>query len=129
MKIEHIAIWTSDLNKLKLFYVKYFNGKAGNIYHNPKKNFHSYFIQFGGECRLELMHRPDIPKSLNDIRKEFGGLIHFAISVGGRDNVDKLTERLRADGYTIVGEPRVTGDGYYESVIFDPEGNRVEITE
>ena len=55
-------------------------------------------------------------------------MAHFAIAVGNREAVHVLTERLRADGYTILGEPRMTGDGCYESVVADPEGNRVEIT-
>ncbi len=57
------------------------------------------------------------------------GLAHFAISVGSKENVDTLTETLRKDGYTVLGEPRTTGDGCYESAVADPEGNRVEITE
>lgn len=40
-----------------------------------------------------------------------------------------MTERFRADKIQINGEPRTTGDGYYESVILDVEGNQVEITE
>lgn len=52
----------------------------------------------------------------------------MAISVGSKEDVDELTEQLREDGYTIFGEPRITGDGYYESVVLDPEGNHVEIT-
>jgi lactoylglutathione lyase len=32
------------------------------------------------------------------------------------------------DGIQVIGEPRTTGDGYYESVVLDPEGNRVEVT-
>jgi len=67
--------------------------------------------------------------SENDIYRQFTGLIHFAISTGSKQTVDHLTEQLRADGYEIVGEPRTTGDGYYESVVLDPEGNRIEITE
>ena len=56
------------------------------------------------------------------------GLTHFAISVGSKETVDELTERFRGDGYKIDGEPRTTGDGYYESVVLDPEGNQIEIT-
>jgi lactoylglutathione lyase len=74
------------------------------------------------------MQMPGISASANDMYKQFLGLIHFAISVGSKESVDTLTERLRADGYEIVGEPRTTGDGYYESVVLDPEGNRIEIT-
>ena len=54
---------------------------------------------------------------------------HLAISLGSKEKVDTLTERLRKNGVRIIGEPRTTGDGYYESVIADPEGNLIELTE
>jgi len=128
MQIEHLAIWVEDLEKMKHFYGQYFNGQAGERYHNPKKNFYSYFISFDKGCRLELMHKADIPKNQNDVLKQYIGIIHFAVSVGSEQKVNDLTETLRTDGYFIVGEPRWTGDGYYESVVLDPENNRIEIT-
>ena len=128
MKIDHIAIWARDLETLKSFYIKYFQATAGEKYTNSKKNFESYFLSFDAGCRLELMQMPGIPSSTNDIYKQFSGLIHFAIGVGSKEKVDMLTNTLRNDGYEITGEPRTTGDGYYESVVFDPEGNRIEIT-
>lgn len=33
---------------------------------------------------------------------------------------------MRTEGYVIAGEPRISGDGYFESVILDPDGNRIE---
>jgi lactoylglutathione lyase len=128
MKIEHLAIWCHDLETLKHFYEKYFNAIAGTKYTNTHKNFHSYFLQFSEGCRLELMQMPGIPANENDFYKQYTGLIHFAISVGSKEKVDSLTHLLRSDGYEVVGEPRTTGDGYYESVVLDPEGNRIEIT-
>ena len=128
MKIEHIAIWVKDLEKMKAFYEIYFGGKANEKYRNEKKGFESYFISFDSGARLELMQMPQIPDSTNDIYEQFIGLIHFAISVDSVENVNILTEKLRNDAYEIVGEPRWTGDGYYESVTFDPEHNRIEIT-
>ena len=128
MKIDHLAVWTRDLEKLRDFYEKYFEAKAGKKYFNPKKNFQSYFLSFSSGCRLELMQMPDIPENTNDVYKQFSGFIHFAVSVGSKEKVDDLTEQLRKDGYEVIGEPRTTGDGYYESVILDPEGNRIEIT-
>jgi len=128
MKIEHIAIWVSNLEQMRTFYERYFAATVGNLYHNPTKQFHSYFLSFESGCRLELMHRPIIPDNLNEVHLQYKGIIHFAISVGSKEKVDALTEKLRADGYSIVGEPRTTGDGYYESVILDPEQNRIEIT-
>lgn len=129
MRIEHLAIWTQNLDKVKDFYIKYFKMECGEKYRNSKNNFSSYFLSFDGASpRIELMHRPDISTFLGDHSASLG-LTHFAISVGDRDEVNKLTEQLRADGYNILSEPRETGDGYYESVVADCEGNRVEITE
>ncbi len=128
MKIEHIAIWVKDLEQMKAFYEKYFGGKSNEIYRNEKKGFESYFISFDSGARLELMQMPQIPDSKNDVYEQFMGLIHFAISVGSKELVDDLTKLLEKDGLEIIGQPRWTGDGYYESVVLDPEQNRIEIT-
>ncbi|WP_338871456.1 VOC family protein [Spirosoma sp. SC4-14] len=129
MKIDHIALWVRDLEQLRQFYETYFNAVANAKYINDKTGFSSYFLTFpDGGSRLELMQMTGIPDSQNDPFAQFSGLIHFAISVGSETTVDHLTQQLRADGYTIVGEPRRTGDGYYESVVLDPELNRIEIT-
>ena len=126
MKIEHLAIWASDLEAMRGFYETYFKASSGELYINPKKNFSSYFLSFEEGARLELMQRPEISTTLSE--SEYLGLIHFAVSVGSERKVDELTERLRSDGFNVAGEPRTTGDGYYESVVLDPEGNRIEIT-
>lgn len=128
MKIEHLAIWVQDLEEMKRFYETYFAAKAGDKYRNNTKNFESYFLSFDSGCRLELMQMPSIPTNSLDPVRQYTGIIHFAMSVGSKDTVDQLTERLRTDGFKVVGEPRWTGDGYYESVVFDPEQNRIEIT-
>ncbi|MEL6562014.1 MAG: VOC family protein [Bacteroidota bacterium] len=128
LKIEHLALWVRDLEKSRSFYEKYFEMTSGEKYFNPKKNFSSYFLTFKGHStRLELMHRPDITEALSNKALSFG-LTHFAISVGSKDQVDRLTSKLAHDGFTIMGRPRTTGDGYYESVALDPDGNHVEIT-
>ncbi len=128
MKIEHLAIWVEDLELMKAFYVNYFELECGSKYTNTQKQFTSYFLSFkGGGARIELMQKPGIGKIDGDRSSQFG-FTHFAISVGSKEKVDTLTEVLRKDGYTVKGEPRTTGDGYYESVVLDPEGNQVEIT-
>ncbi|HEY1192658.1 VOC family protein [Flavobacterium sp.] len=128
MKIEHIGIWTDDPEAVRDFYVKYFGAESGCLYTNEKKGFKAYFLSFvQGGCRLEVMNRFDISEEPQ--KRGFSkGIAHFAISVGGKDAVNELTERLRADNFTIESEPRTTGDGYYESVVLDPEGNYVEIS-
>jgi lactoylglutathione lyase len=123
MNIHHIAIWTNDLENLRKFYVYYFDGYANEKYMNPITGFESYFIRFDSGTQLELMRKGEKQMHVG----EFTGLAHFAFTLGSEDAVVSLTERLRGDGYTIAGEPRRTGDGYYESVILDPEGNRVEL--
>ncbi|MBO0951590.1 VOC family protein [Fibrella forsythiae] len=129
MRIEHLALWVRDLEAMRTFYETYFQATANEKYTNHSKGFSSYFLSFPeGGPRLELMQMPGIPDTMNDVLAQFTGLVHFAVSVGGEAAVDALTERFRTDGFPVVGEPRHTGDGYYESVIFDPEQNRVEIT-
>lgn len=128
MKIEHIAIWVLDLEKMKQFYLTFFDLTSNEKYYNQKKKFSSYFLSFENGARIELMHRPDI----SDVVEKSGtklGLAHFAVSVGTKEKVDSLTELVRKNGFKVIGEPRTTGDGYYESIISDPEGNTIEITE
>ena len=134
MKIEHIAIWVKDIDKVCEFYRKYFGGVVHPIYHNPAKQFTSRFVTFEDGTRLEVMHRPDITVgTLNrdcmfHVEQEYLGYAHLSFSVGSKEEVDRLTRQMSDDGIRVIGEPRTTGDGYYESVVLDPEGNRVEIT-
>ena len=127
LKIEHIAIWTYNLEGLRSFYMHYFDASSNEIYHNHSKGFRSYFLSFNGDCRLEIMEMPGIPRTKNDSLKQFTGIIHFAFKAGSRSEVNRLTEDIRKDGFKVIREPRTTGDGHYESVILDPDGNRVEI--
>jgi lactoylglutathione lyase len=126
MKIDHIALYSTDIERLKAFYEHYFHAKAGEKYINPKKQFQSYFLSFSEGGRVEIMQKTGIPERAQE--EETMGLTHFAIAVGDKEKVDALTAQLRANGHKVIGEPRTTGDGYYESVVLDPDGNRIEIT-
>lgn len=128
MKIEHIAIWTIELERMREFYQHYFNMECGDKYVNHQKGFSSYFLSFKNGTRIELMNSTSLKKE-SPMEGILIGYAHLAISVGSKDAVDELSERLRQDGYEIAGEPRYTGDGYYESIIKDPDGNLIEITE
>ena len=128
MKIEHVAYWVQDLEMMRDFYQKYFGGSSGEIYHNPEKEFRSCFITFSTGCRLELMHSPRVTSSLIGSYTEVTGITHLAFSVSSKEEVDELTRRLEQDDFQVIGKPRTTGDGYYESVVLDPELNRIEIT-
>ena len=128
MKIEHIAVWVNDLEQMRSFYQKYFGAVSNTKYCNVAKGFSSYFLCFESGARIELMHSEKIPASGDDPIEQSRGLIHFAFSTGSKERVDELTETFRRDNYTILDGPRYTGDGYYESVVLDPEDNRIEIT-
>ncbi len=124
MHIDHLAIWTSDLEKEKEFYIKYFDCSVNEKYFNPKKKFSSYFISFAGGARIELMKRDDIHGKRGG---DTLGITHFALDTGSREKVNMLTAVLENDGHRIISRPRITGDGYYESVVLDPEGNIIEL--
>ncbi len=127
MKIEHIAIWARDIERLREFYETYFEAKAGERYVNDAKGFSSRFLRFESGARFELMQMDGIEAGPESDGLCFG-LAHFAISVGSETRVDQLTARLKADGYCVLDGPRRTGDGYYEATVLDPENNRLEIT-
>ena len=128
MRIEHVAIWSKEIEILKQFYESHFGATSNTKYTNKTGEFESYFLSFDSGARLELMRMSSIPETSNDPNKQFTWLIHLAISVGSEEKVDELTNDLKKAGHEIIGDPRRTGDGYYESVVLDPEGNRIEIT-
>jgi lactoylglutathione lyase len=124
MHIDHVAIWTYNLENEKNFFLKYFKCTVNEKYINPRNQFSSYFITFEGGPRIELMSRPDIT---NESSGETLGIAHFAVDAGSREKVDIMTAVFVNDGHRVVSGPRVTGDGYYETVVLDPENNIIEI--
>ncbi len=125
MRIGHIALWVGNIEKMREFYCSYFKAESSEKYSNQLKQFSSYFLSFEDGTRLEIMNKPGLENSRQPMT---AGWAHIAFSIGSKEAVDDLTEKLKSDGYTIAGEPRTTGDGYYESIILDPEGNQIEIT-
>lgn len=128
MKIEHVAIWCNNLEKMKSFYECYFEAKSNDKYVNSSKGFSSYFLTLPEGARIELMTMNSIQTMPTDNSAPFIGLAHLAFSVGSEEKVNELTGKFTTDGYALLNGPRRTGDGYYESVILDPEGNQLEIT-
>ena len=129
MILEHAAIWTDNLERLKEFYVKYLDGQSGKKYVNPKKHYESYFISFSHGARLELMTRPNLPDNQNDtISLQHKGIIHLAFETATKKEVDEKARLFASNGFEILDGPRTTGDGYYEFVTLDPDKNRIEIT-
>lgn len=123
--IAHVAVYATDLEKTKDYYVKYFNGVANTKYVNSK-GFSSYFISFSSGARLEVMAHTNL--TVRNVEDKVNGWSHIAFSVGSKENVLKLTHQITSDGYALLSPPRETGDGYFESCVADPDDNRVEIT-
>lgn len=124
-QLAHTALYVTDLNRAKTFYETYLGAVANEEYHNFTTGLRTHFLTFDGESRLEIMTRPGIedPQSPTTL-----GFAHVAFSLGSKEAVDALTARLSNDGFSVASGPRTTGDGYYESVVLDPEGNQVELT-
>lgn len=125
MHIDHVAVWTPDPERFVSFYTRHFAATAGPRYTNPRTGFKSYFLSFDSGARLEVMRSPAVTAGADGQRF---GYAHLAVSVGSEVAVDRLTEQLRITGVPVLDGPRRTGDGYYESVVLDPDGNRIEIT-
>lgn len=125
MKIEHVAIYAFDLEKEKDFFVKYFNAKCNEKYVDG--DFSSYFLTFEEGARLEIMSHKKL--NFRPIKDLYNGISHIAISVGSKENVIAITKKIVDDGYTMIRNPRTTGDGYFESLVLDTENNAIEITE
>jgi lactoylglutathione lyase len=129
MTLEHVAIWTNKLEKLRAFYEKYFDAVSNNRYTNEQKQFSSYFLTFKSGARLEIMTKPGIPANSNDtIIKQHMGIIHLAFGLDTKQEVEEKAKQLKNDGYAILSGPRKTGDGYYEFETLDPDNNRLEVT-
>jgi len=126
MKIEHVGLFVRDLERTVEFYETFFEAKSSEKYHNPVTTFSSRFLTFPDGARLEVCTRDDLNK-----HHEQGyplGYMHLAMSLGSKEKVDELSEKITAAGYKHLSGPRTTGDGYYESVVCDPEGNQIELT-
>ncbi len=123
--IEHVALWTRDLERARAFYVRWFGATHGAMYESARRaGFRSYFLSFGGGTRLEIM---EVPALADAMYGERVGLAHLAIAVGSRERVHVLVRAMH-EGDVVVRSPvRETGDGYYEAVVEDPDGNLVEI--
>ncbi|PTY07002.1 glyoxalase/bleomycin resistance/extradiol dioxygenase family protein [Opitutaceae bacterium EW11] len=126
MRIEHVAVWTRNLDRLRDFYVRNFGCSSGDKYTNAAKGFSSYMLCFESGARLELMSRTDVTERTSQSPQV--GYAHFALALGSEEAVRQWTEKLRKAGVPVASEPRRTGDGYYESAVLDPDGNTVELT-
>ena len=110
MRIVHIAVWTRDLETMRVFYERYFGGRSGEKYVNRAKGFESYMVRLG-DTALELMRSARIADRAE--QDERIGFCHIAVSTGSAEQVRDLTERLRhgskKTAHRIHGNARLRG--------------------
>lgn len=127
MKIAHMALWTQDLERQAEFWVTFFNSEINDKYCSKTNHgFESYFVRINNDIAIELMTKPGLSRVVPD--NNMTGWAHLAISLGSKQAVNELAKRAEEQGI-LISKPRTTGDGYYEAVISDPDGNLIEIVE
>ncbi|WP_414160950.1 VOC family protein [Serratia sp. BNK-12] len=126
MKIAHVALWTRDIDAQVTFWQRYFDGVTGEQYVSRNRpGFVSRFVSLAAGPTLEIMSLPDLLSA--EQASERVGWAHIALSVGEESRVDQLAQRAQQEGI-LRAAPRWTGDGFYEAIIRDPDGNAIEIT-
>ena len=120
MYLDFILEQLSELEEIT------YRATSNEEYHNKITDFRSYFLTFDNGTRLEIMNKPQMIDDKKGLNRT--GYIHIAFSLGNKEAVDVLTEKLKDDGYNVISGPRITGDGYYESCIIGVEENQIEIT-
>jgi len=128
MTLDHVAIWTDQLEILKDFYVRYFYGRPNQKYRNPKTGLETYFITFESGTKLEIMTLPELAENKNGTNLPYKGITHLAFAVETMQEVDEKANHLETGRFQILKGPRKTGDGFYEFETLDPDGNRIEVT-
>ena len=57
------------------------------------------------------------------------GLAHLGFALGSADAVDEFSRAIAAAGHRVLEPPHRAGElGRYESVVLDPDGNRLKLT-
>ena len=124
-QIDHIALVTGDLDRLCDFYRLLgaaASAPSGALDAGPR----SCVLDFCG-IRLEVLERRGWRGDLKGLGPS-PGILHLGFALGSADAVDELSRALAAAGHRVLEQPRRGELGRYESVVLDPDGNRLKLT-
>lgn len=123
--LDHVALVTDNLEKLKNFYRQYFGGAPEDNWTDGTVEI--CFINFENGTRIELQKREQPARHEID-RENSYGIAHIAFMAKSRKEVRERTEKLVAAGVALRSEPTAYGKDFFESSFFDPDGNIIELT-
>lgn len=126
VQLGQIALATDDVERLRDFY-RLLGGVASAPHIDRETGLQSCVLDFCG-VRLELLERPDHGEGAA-VDEQSSGLVYLSFALGTADAVDEHSGVIAAAGYRVLEPPRRTCEaGCYESVVLDPDGNRVKLT-
>ena len=128
VQIEHIALVTGDLDRLCDFY-RLLGPVVSPPVTDADTGLRRCMLDFCS-VRLEVFERQDsgeVAPAGNQLQPPV--LLHLGLVLGSADAVDELSRVVAAAGHRVPEPPhRVDQGGRYESVVLDPDGNRVKLT-
>ena len=123
--LDHIALVTDDIERLKEFYTRYFDGAAEPNWTDGTAEI--CFINFENGTKIELQKK-EHPERIDKDREKIYGIAHLAFLAKSRTEVREKTKRLIDAGIALRSQPTAYGEDFFESSFFDPDGNVVELT-
>lgn len=125
-QLEHVALATGDVECLCDFYQQ-LGAVVSPPSADPGTGFRTCVLDFCG-VRLELFERPGRrERAAGDA--VMPGLMHLGFALGSADAVDELSRVVASTGHRVLEQPHRVGQlGRYESIVLDPDGNRVKLT-
>lgn len=125
-QIEHIALATNQFESLCAFYRR-LGGVALPLAPNLGDGLRGCVLDFCG-VRLEVFEPPQSHHAATGDGRS-PRLLHLGFALGSADAVDELSRVLAAAGHRVVEPPhRACERGCYESVVLDPDGNRIKLS-
>lgn len=123
MKILHVMVRVSDINKSLKFYTELFDMNLVNEMRLDDCTLY-FLCDEDGQTQIELTYNDQTPASGYNIGNGFG---HFAFEV---ESMEKFAQKMKGLGVEFLYEPFIL-PGYDLKIAFlkDPDGYEIELIE